>query len=164
MINAETTLGGCDYRVSTEDGPLNDSLCEWGTGVVGASGDGSEMFDPYYSEDYDMDPELGASDGKGFGKGGQKGGRGPTGGRGGRGFTGRPQAAGFKTLKLSAEGTKVAFDSLPNVVDANGNVLGVMCLRFCCRNGCTSDPQHPRHRVGEMCHKVHSLEFEASFV
>ena len=158
MTNSQTTLGGWEDRASTEDGYPNP--CEWDTCDVGASVDGYEMFDSYYNEDHD----LGASDGKGSRiKGGQNGGRGSTGGRGGRGPAGRLQATGFRTLKLSADGTKAAFDSLPNVVGPDGK-LGIMCLRFCCRNGCTSDPQHPRHRVGELCHKVHSLEFEASFV
>ena len=145
-----TTLGGWDEEASTEHGSRSDnpSPWDWDGGDVGASADDS---DPYYGEGYDMDPDLGASDGKGnrpgFGKGGQNGGRGSTGGRGGRGLQSRPPAAGIRTLKLSAEGTKVAFDTLPNVVDGTGNVLGVVCLRFCCRNGLSlihiSEPTRP---------------------
>ena len=30
----------------------------------------------------------------------------------------------------------------PNVVDVKGQVIGVMCLRHACRNGCSSDPKN----------------------
>ena len=140
---------------------------DWEAAVGGASG---SIYDDRGSaqchyDDYSEAYELGSSDVKGgkasSGKGEQNGGRGPWGGRGGRSFPVRPQAG--KTLKLPAESTKVAFETLPNIVDIKGEVIGVMCLRHACRNGCSSDPKNPRHRAGEMCHKIHSLEFEESF-
>ena len=99
-----------------------------------------------------------------LGKGEPGGMRGPKGNgfKGGRGFKVTPSQP--KLIKIGAADAKEAWRTLPRVVTPDGAIVGTVCFRWLCRNGCTSDRLHERHRPGERCHNLHSLDFEDTFV